>query len=94
MLKASSKRRRTLAQCKADKEAAAKKEADIEAQAALVVELQQQLLEAQQQNQTGKVAANLMSQMINSGVVVAEPNDEFTVRASGSASKFKPFEAE
>ena len=40
MLKKSSKRRRTLTQIKADKEAAAKKEADTEAKLAMVEELQ------------------------------------------------------
>ena len=47
MLKVSSKRRRTLAQIKADKEAAAQREADIEAKLAMVEQLQQQVLELQ-----------------------------------------------
>ena len=41
MLKTSSKRRRTLTQIKADKEAAAKKEEDMLAKLAMVEELQQ-----------------------------------------------------
>ena len=48
----------------------------------------------QQENETGKAASNLMSQMINSGVVEHGPDNEFTVRASPSPSKFKPFEGE
>ena len=47
----------------------------------------------QQDNETGKVASNLMSQMINSGVVEQGPDNEFTVNVSQSPSKFKPFEA-
>ena len=42
----------------------------------------------------GKVASNLMSQMINSGVVHQGEDNQFTVQASGSPSKFKPFEGE
>ena len=61
MLKVSSKRRRTLAQIKADKEAAAKKEEDIQAKLAMVDDLQQQLMNLQQEHETGKVASNLMS---------------------------------
>ena len=44
MLKISSKRRRTLAQIKADKEAAAQKEAENEARVQQVHELQQQVM--------------------------------------------------
>ena len=69
MLKTSSKRRRTLAQIKAEKEAAEQKEADIQAKLAMVEELQHQVQALQQENETGKAASNLMSQMINRGVV-------------------------
>ena len=51
-------------------------------------------MDMERDQQTGKVAANLMSQMVNSGLVVAEDSGEITVRASGSASKIKPFEGE
>ena len=51
-------------------------------------------MDMERDQQTGKVAANLMSQMVNSGLVVAEDSGEITVRASGSTSKFRPFEAE
>ena len=50
MLKVSSKRRRTLAQIKADKEATAQKEADIETKFAMVEQLQQQVLALQREN--------------------------------------------
>ena len=94
MLKTSSKRRRTMAQIKAEKEAAAQKEAEIEAKLAMVEQLQHQVQALQQENETGKAASNLMSQMINSGVVEHGPDNEFTVRASPSPSKFKPFDGE
>ena len=48
----------------------------------------------QQENETGKVASNLMSQMINSGLVEHGENNEFTVNASQSPSKFRPFQGE
>ena len=60
MLKVSSKRRRTLAQIKADKEAAAQKEAEIEAKLAMVEQLQQQVLTLQRENQTDKAAQDLL----------------------------------
>ena len=60
MLKVSSKRRRTLAQIKADKEAAAQREADIEAKLAMVEQLQQQVLTLQRENQTDKAAQDLL----------------------------------
>ena len=101
MLKASSKRRRTLKQIKTDKEAAAQKEAAIEAKLAMVDDLQQQVLALQQDQvalqqdqEKGQMATNLMSQFINAGVVEHGPNNEFTVNPSPSPSKFKPFEDE
>ena len=101
LLKTSSKRRRTLAQIKADKEAAAQKEADIAAKLAMVDALQQQVVALQQDQvalqqdqEKGQVAANLMSQFINAGVVEHGENNEFTVKPSPSPSKFKPFEGE
>ena len=60
----------------------------------MVDDLQQQLMNLQQENETGKVASNLMSQMINSGLVEHGENNEFTVNASQSPSKFRPFQGE
>ena len=90
MLKESSKRRRTQAQIKADKEAAAQKDAEAMAKAAELEQLKQQVLQLQQENQTGKIASSLMSQFIESGLVQHNEGDEFTVQANGSPSKFKP----
>ena len=50
MLKISSKRRRTLTQIKADKEAAAQKEAENEARIQQVHELQQRLMEMEREH--------------------------------------------
>ena len=94
MLKISSKRRRTVAQIKADKEAAAQKEAENEARIQQIHELQQRLMAIEQEHETGKAASNLIAQMINSGVVEHGPNNELTVNASQSPSKFRPFENE
>ena len=51
-----------------EKEAAAQKEEEIEAKLAMVEQLQHQVQALQQENETGKAASNLMSQMINSGI--------------------------
>ena len=61
MLKQSSKRRRTQAQIKAEKEADARREAETKARLAEVEQLKQQVMQLQQENQTGKIASNLMS---------------------------------
>ena len=79
MLKMSSKRRRTQAQIKAEKQAAQQKEAEALAKQAEVEQLKQQVLQLQQENATGKIASNLMSQFIESGLVHHEEGDEFTV---------------
>ena len=48
----------------------------------------------QQENETGKVASNLMSLFINAGVVEHTDDEGFVVKGNGGASKFKPFEGE
>ena len=75
---------------KAEKEADARREAETKARLAEVEQLKQQVMQLQQENQTGKIASNLMSQFIESGLVQHEEGNEFTVHASGSPSKFKP----
>ena len=91
MLKIGSKRRRTLAQIKADKEAAAQKDADITTKLAMLDELQQQVQALQQQSETNKVASDLMGQFIDAGAVQQSEDNEFTINVNGSPSKFKPF---
>ena len=69
MLKTSSKRRRTMAEIKADKQAALKKEQD-EAQKDLeIMALQQQVMQLQEASKTGQLATDMMSQFIENGLV-------------------------
>ena len=69
MLKISSKRRRTMKQIQAEKEAAAQREAETQAKLAQFDDLQRELMTLQEQHETGKAASNLMSQFINAGLV-------------------------
>ena len=94
MLKMSSKRRRTQTQIKAEKEASAQKEMEAQTKLAELESLKLQVQQLQQENQTGKVAANLMSQFMEAGLVNQEDEGEFTVQPSQSPSKFKPFVTE
>ena len=61
MLKISSKRRRTLAQIKADKEAAAQKEADTAAKLSQYEAMHQRLEQLELESKNGNAAASLMS---------------------------------
>ena len=69
MLKISSKRRRTLVQIKAEKEAAAQKERDTQEKLAQFEQMQAEMAQMRQDLETGKAAANLMSQFINKCMV-------------------------
>ena len=89
MLKVSSKRRRTLAQIKADKEAAAQREADIEAKLAMVEQLQQQVVALQRENQTDKAAQDLLGQFIRDGAVEQTGGNEFVISVNGTPTKFR-----
>ena len=79
MLKISSKRRRTLAQIKAEKEAAAQKERDIEEKLAQFEQMQAEMAQMRQDMETGKAAANLMSKFINNGMCKQTGEHEITV---------------
>ena len=93
MLKISSKRRRTLKQIKADKEAAAKKEADTQAKLAQLDSMQQRIEQMEADNKMGNDAASLMNQFINAGLVKQDEHDQsWMVANDGSASKFRPVE--
>ena len=69
MLKISSKRRRTLAQIKADKEAKVQQEADTAAKLAQFDAMQQRIAELENDNKVGNDAASLMRQFIGAGLV-------------------------
>ena len=88
MLKMSSKRRRTRAQIQADKEAAAKREADEDAKDEEIHALQQQLMQLQEDHKTGAVAADLMNQFINDGSVEMVGEDSFVIRGVHGDKQF------
>jgi len=69
MLKTSSKRRRTMAEIRADKEAKLKKELDAAQKDIEIQTLQQQVMQLQEDVKTGALAANLMSQLVDNGLV-------------------------
>ena len=82
MMKITSKRRRTQAQIKADKEAAEQKEAEAQNKQLQILQLQQELHQLRQDHETGKVAANLMNQFIENGLVQHNGDDSFVVHGS------------
>ena len=69
MLKTSSKRRRTMAEIRADKEAKLKKEQDAAQKDIEIQALQQQIQQLQEANNTGALATEMMSQFIETGLV-------------------------
>ena len=90
MLKISSKRRRTLKQIKADKEAAALKEAETQAKLSRFDAMQQRISEMENDNKVGNDAASLMRQFIGAGLVRQDEDSSWVVNGDGSASKFRP----
>ena len=89
MLKISSKRRRTLAQIKADKEAAAQKEQENEARIQQVHELQERLMQLEQQAMNNAGAQDLLGQFIRDGAVEQTGGNEFVVNVNGTPTKFQ-----
>ena len=82
MLKASSKRRRTQAQIKEEKAAAAQRELDNETKDEEIHALQQQIMQLQEEAKSGAVANSLMSQFIENGLVEHKGDDNFIVHSS------------
>ena len=91
LLKAGSKRRRTKAQIKADKEAEAKQEAEAQARIARIAKLESDLNALETQANQGKAAADLMSQFINAGLVQQTSDDKFLVHGSHGDRSFQAF---
>ena len=79
MLKISSKRRRTLAQIKAEKEAKEQEAADTQAKLAQFDAMQAEMAQLRRDLETGKAAASLMSQFINNGMCQQTGEHEVTV---------------
>ena len=69
MLKASSKRRRTKAECKADKKAELERENEIRTKFARLDQVEMQLAHTEQQAEVNKDAAILMNDLVNHGIV-------------------------
>ena len=88
MLKTSSKRRRTLAEIKADKEAKLKKEQD-EAQKDIEIQvLQQEILQLQENMKTGALATDMMQQLVGTGYVEHTGEDQFVVHGPDGDKQF------
>ena len=90
MLKISSKRRRTLTQIRADKEAKAQQEAETAAKLAQFDAMQQKIAELENDNKVGNDAASLMRQFMGAGLVQQDDEGSFVIAGDGSASKFRP----
>ena len=89
MLKVSSKRRRTQAEIKADKEAKLKKEHD-EAQKDLQMQvMQEQIRQLQENMKTGALATDMMQQFVSAGLVEHKDEDQFIVHGSHGDREFK-----
>ena len=88
MLKDSSKRRRTQAQIKAEKEAALQKQADEAAKDAEIHSLQQQVMQLSEDVKTGQLATVMMQQFVESGVVEHDGGDDFIVHSSQGEKSF------
>ena len=88
MLKISSKRRRTQQQVKEDKERAAQKEAEQVAKDAEIQALQQQVKMLTEDAKTGELAADLMSQLVNTGLVQQTGEDSVVVHGSHGDKSF------
>ena len=88
MLKTSSKRRRTMAEIRADKEAKLKKEQEQAQKDLEILALQQQVMQLQEANKTGELATDMMSQFIENGLVQQTGQDEFMVLGGQGDKQF------
>ena len=90
MLKVSSKRRRTLKQIKADKEAASKREAETQEKLAQFDQLMARVQQMEEQQVRAKAAESLLNQFGNADLIRQDEDGSFYVANDGSGSKFKP----
>ena len=103
MLKTESKKRRTRREIEEAKQSELEKDNEYRSKMARLdmIELQlaaaeehaemrrQQLASAEEQAQTNRQAANLVSDMINAGVIQQEDENSFVVAHGGSKTKFE-----
>ena len=80
MLKAGTKRRRTVKQIKDQKEEEALRQQSIEEKLVLFEQLQQKYNEAQQEAETGKRATQILGDMINKGEAEMDENGGVRVK--------------
>ena len=92
MLKVGSKRRRTKAQIKAEKEEEEKQNAEQAQKLASINNLENRINQLEDQVQNGKAATNLMSQFINAGLVHQTGDESFTLHGSHGDRDFTTFD--
>ena len=88
MLKVGSKRRRTKAQVKADKEAAALKDQQDASALVELTQLRARVQGLEHEASQGKAASNLLSQMISAGHVEQDSEQAFVVHANSGPHRF------
>ena len=88
MLKVGSKRRRTKAQVKADKEAAAHKDEQDASTLAELAQLRARVQGLENEANQGKAASSLLSQMISAGHVEQDSEQTIIVHAKSGAHRF------
>ena len=88
MLKVGSKRRRTKAQVKADKEAAERKDEQDASTLAELAQLRARVQGLENEANQGKAASSLLSQMISAGHVEQDSEQTIIVHAKSGAHRF------
>ena len=88
MLKVGSKRRRTKAEIEDEKEQEALKQQKLESDLQELANLRGRIQEAEEQANTNKAAAELMSQMINAGHVQQDAQDQVMINAAAGIQRF------
>ena len=89
MLKAGSKRRRTKRQIEADNKEELAKENEYRSKVARLEMIEQQLQATEEKARNNRQAADLVSDMINAGVIQQEDENSFVVAHGGSKTKFE-----
>ena len=87
-MKAGSKRRRTKRQIEEEKQEELAKENEYRSKMARLDMVEQELLASQEQVRVNRQAADLVSDMINAGVIQQETESTFVVANSNQAQRF------